>query len=139
MVRSIIAVVAGVIIGVFAVMIVETVGHALFAPPVGADAGSGVAALPVAVKASVLCAWFVGAFAGGVVASLVARRWAPAAWVVATTILLFAATAFSATPHPLWMMLSAVPATLLGGFLAVRASKAVYGRPPSAPSPGTGR
>jgi hypothetical protein len=138
MMRSIIGVLVGVIAGALLVLVVEAMSHRMFPAPAGfnpKDAGA-VASLPFATKFSVLVAWCVGAFGGGVAASLIARRWAPAAWVAAATIFLFAASNFSAFPHPLWMMLGAAPATLLGGWLAIVATKAQYGRPPSAPKPG---
>lgn len=138
MLRSIIGVLVGVIVGAFLVLIVEGVSHAMFPPPGNFNPNDpgAVAALPFASKAMVLLAWLVGAFGGGGAASLIARRWAPAAWVVAVTILLFAATNFTAFPHPMWMMIGSVPATLAGGWLAVVATRAGYGKPPSAPKPG---
>ncbi len=139
MARSITGVLVGVIIGALLVLIVEGVSHQLFPPPAGfvpTDPGA-VAALPFGAKFSVLSAWFAGALGGGVAASLIGRRWAPGAWVVAVTILLFAATNFSAFPHPLWMMIGSIPATLIGGWLAVIVTKATYGRPPvRSPKPG---
>lgn len=135
MLRSVVGVLVGVIMGALIVLVVEAASHQLFPAPTGfnpKDAGA-VASLPFATKFSVLVAWCAGAFGGGVAASLIAKRWAPTAWVVAATILLFAASNFSAFPHPLWMMLGAAPATLLGGRLAIAATRATYGRPPSSP------
>ncbi len=110
----------------------------MFPPPVAFDPNDpgAVASLPFGAKFAVLVAWFTGAFGGGATATLIGRRWAPAAWVVAMTILLFAASNFTAFPHPLWMMVGSVPATLLGGWLAILATGAGYGRPPSPPKPG---
>ncbi|HBS33318.1 MAG TPA: hypothetical protein DEA40_16565 [Parvularcula sp.] len=132
MVRSAFAVLLGVVVGAILVFVVERMGHALFPAPPDFDAASAtaVAALPLAAKVSVLAAWFVGALGGGAVASLIARRWAPAAWVVAMTILLLAGTSLAAIAHPLWMAIGAIPAALLGGWLAVVLTGARYGLPP---------
>lgn len=134
MIRSAFAVLFGVVAGATIVFIVERMGHALFPAPPGFDPASAaaVAALPFAAKAAVLVAWFAGAFGGGAVAALIAQRWAPAAWVVAMTILLLAGTSLAAIEHPLWMAIGAVPAALAGGWLAVAATGARYGRPPAA-------
>jgi hypothetical protein len=132
MVRSALAVLLGVVIGATLVFIVERMGHAFFPAPPDFDASSAtaVAALPLAAKFSVLAAWFAGALCGGAVAALIARRWAPAAWVVAMTILLLAGTSLAAIAHPLWMAIGAIPATMFGGWLAVLLTGARYGRPP---------
>jgi hypothetical protein len=138
MMKSVIGVLVGVILGTVLVFIVEFASHQIFPAPAGFNPkdAAAVAALPIGVKLSVLAAWFIGAFGGGVAASLIGGRWAPATWVVAVTILLFAASNFAAFPHPLWMMLAAAPATLAGGWLAIVTTKATYGRPASPPRPG---
>jgi hypothetical protein len=134
MLRSILAVLFGVIAGAFLVFLSERVSHMLFPIAAGFDPTKpgAIAALPFGAKAAVVIAWFAGAFGGGGLASLIARRWAPAVWVVAATILLFAMTNFSAFPHPLWMVIASAPAAGLGGYLAVRLTGARYGRPPVA-------
>ena len=136
MLRSVLAVLFGVIGGAGIVFVAELVSHGLYPVPEGFDPTKpeAIAALPFGAKAAVVVAWFAGAFGGGVIAALIAERWAPAAWVVAATILLFAGTNFSAFPHPPWMMIASLPATLIGGWLAVVVTRARYGRPPAAPA-----
>ena len=138
MIRSIIGVLVGVIAGAFIVLTVEAISHQIFPPPAAFDAkdAGAVAALPLGAKLSVLIARFGGAFGGAVAALMIARHWAPAGWVVAATILLFAATNFSAFPHPLWMIIASIPATLAGGQLAILFARANYGRPSGPPKPG---
>ncbi len=138
MLRSITSVLVGVVAGALLVFVVQLFAHQFFPAPAGFDANNpeAVESLPFATKFSVLVSWWAGAFGGGMLASLIARRWAPAAWVVAVTILLFAATNFSAFPHPLWMMVGSIPATALGGRLAIKTTRASYGRPPSPPKSG---
>lgn len=134
MLRSILAVLFGVLGGAAVVFVAELVSNGIYPTPEDFDPtkAEDIAALPFGAKAAVVLAWFAGAFSGGVIAALASMRWAPAAWVVAATILLFAGTNFSAFPHPLWMMIASVPATALGGWLAVSLTRARYGRPPAA-------
>lgn len=136
MLRSVLAVLFGVLGGAAIVFMVEAVSHTIYPIPKGFDPtnAADIAALPFGAKFAVVFAWFAGAFGGGAVASLIAKRWAPAAWVVAATILLFAGTNFSAFPHPFWMMVASLPATALGGWLAVLITRAKYGRPPAPPA-----
>ncbi|HNS86404.1 MAG TPA: hypothetical protein PKH09_05835 [Parvularculaceae bacterium] len=139
MVRSVLSVVIGVIAASALVLIVELVGHSMFPPPTDLDPGdpASIAKVPFSAKFAVVIAWFVGAFGGGAVASLIAKRWAPAAWVVAGTILLLAGVTMLQFPHPYWMMIGAVVATGLGGFLSTKLTKAYYGRPfAGGPKPG---
>ena len=139
MLRNILAVTAGVVAGAALVFAVERAGHAMFPAPAidfsdAEQARRAIAALPLATKASVVAAWFVGAFGGGVVGSLLSKRWAPVAWVVAATIFLLAASSLMAIPHPWWMSAGAAMAAALGGFLAVRVTRARYGAPAPPPS-----
>ena len=139
MLRSVLSVVVGVIVASVLILIVELVGHSMFPPPAGLDPNDPafIANIPVSAKIAVVIAWFVGALGGGVVASVIAKRWAPSAWVVAGTVLLLAGVTMLQFPHPLWMMLGAVASTGIGGFLAIRITKGYYGRPfAGGPKPG---
>lgn len=139
MLRSVIGVVFGVALGVLVVYAAEAVGHALWPSAIAIDASDAeqmrrlVAATPTGAKIMVAAGWLVGAFLGAVGALLVARRWAPVAWVVAATILGLAATNFVAIPHPIWMQVAAFAGCPLAAVLAVRATGARYGAPPAAP------
>jgi hypothetical protein len=138
MVRSISAVLVGVIAGVVVIFVAGRLTVGFYPVPEGFDPSraADIAARPLGSKLAVVFAWFAGAFGGGLGALLVSKRWAPAAWVVAATILLFAGANFSAFPHPLWMMLASLPATAFGGWLAVRLMRARYGAPPGAAEKG---
>lgn len=133
MLRSVLSVLFGVIAGAALVFVVERISLTVNPVPAGfnpAEAGA-IASLPFSAKAFVVFVWFAGALGGGAVASLVSKRWAPSAWVVAATMLLFAMTNFSAFPHPLWMVLASAPAAGLGGYLSVKLTGAKYGPPPA--------
>lgn len=129
MIRSIIAVIAGVVAATAIAIFGEAFALSLIVPPgeFVTAAGDWVAfeSLPISAKASALAVCFAGSFGGGVVASFIARKWAPAAWVVAATLILFCA----GLPHPLWVKAVSVPIALVGAFLAVKATGGYYGRP----------
>ena len=129
--RSIAGVVVGVIVGAVLVLIVEFIGHRAFPPMTPLDVGdaNAVKALPLGAKVALLIAWAAGAFGGGAAALIIAKRWAPVAWLVAATILLFAASNFLSFAHPLWMVIGSVPAAALGGWLAIIATRADYRSP----------
>ncbi|MFN0024527.1 MAG: hypothetical protein ACKVS5_11600 [Parvularculaceae bacterium] len=134
MVRSVFAVIAGIFAGAILVFVIERAGHAFFPAPPGFDptAPGAIASLPFQSKFSVLIAWFAGALGGGIVAALASRRWAPTAWIVAATILLLAGTSLASIDHPPWMALGSIPATALGGVLAIKLTRGRYGAPPAA-------
>src|SRR3990167_3711905 len=122
MLRSVIAVTAGVLLGVtvviFGAFIVTQMTPEL----------SGLNSLPVVNKFGVVGVWFVGAF----LASLVGRRWAPASWVVAATMALFAMSNFASDPAPFWMIALTLAGIAAAGWSAVKMPSASYGAPPAA-------
>jgi len=144
--RSLFAVIAGVVFGVVMVKIVEAVGMALFPPPdIGVDFSNPetlkdraamarfIAAVPLGGKIAVVVGWFLGALGGAVLALLAGRRWAPLGWIVACAIFLLSVTNFFAFPHPLWMVAGAVFAALLGGFGATALTGSTFAPPRAAP------
>ena len=139
MLRSVLAVVAGIVVGAFAVFALESVGHVVFPSSIAIDKSDPaqmrrlVEATPLGAKLFVVAGWFLGALSGGVASLALARRWAPVAWVVAASFLGLAAMNFFAIPHPLWMQIGAVLVCWLGGALAVKIMRGVYGPPPSPP------
>jgi hypothetical protein len=89
-----------------------------------------MAQIPVGAKLFVVAGWFIGTLAGCALTGLLSKRWAPAVWVVAATMLFFTASTLVAIPHPAWMMLAGFASAPLAGFLAVKATRAKYGAPP---------
>lgn len=130
MLRSILAVVLGVLVASAVVYVGEMAGHRLYpTPSIGAvdcsisasyaektTAQVCIAATPFGAKFAVVVGWFLGALAGGVAALLAGRKWAPLAWLVALIVFLLCVFNFMAFPHPIWMIVGAVLAALLGGF-----------------------
>jgi len=135
MLRSILAVVAGVLVGAVVIFLTESLGHMIFPPPEGIDLKdpeqlkSIMKDIPLGAKLGVLAAWGAGVFAGGVAALLIARRWAPVAWVVAATLFTLAGVTMMAIPHPWWMIIGAVLVTCAGAVAAIKLLRASYTRP----------
>lgn len=139
MLRSVLGVAAGIIAGSIIVFAVEFLGHAFFPAAIAIDKSDPeqmkrlVEVTPLGATLFVVLGWFAGAFGGGVAALMIARRWAPAAWVVAATFFGLAAMNFVAIPHPLWMQASAVIVCAIAGALSIRVMRGRYGAPPAAP------
>jgi hypothetical protein len=140
MLRNIGAVAAGVVAGAIVIFIVEGAGHMIFPPPDGVNLKDPAAlagimeSIPLGAKIAVLVAWFAGILAGGSAALYIGRRWAPVAWVVAAALFGMAAVTMIQIPHPLWMMIGAVVATLAGAFGAIKLFHGTYAPPLAAKS-----
>lgn len=125
MLRKLLATIAGLVIAVAIVALIETLGFALYPPPASLDFEGKeqliryIWALPVPVLLVVLAAWTVGAFAGSVTASILAWRRARMGCLIVTGFVLIAAVSnMLMVPHPAWFMVTAVIVILLAGYLA---------------------
>jgi hypothetical protein len=126
---KILAVVAGIVVAVLIVFVVETAGHEIWptAPPPGVDPHDPevlkaiMPSIPVGAKVAVIVGWVAGAFGGGFVAAKIARN-ARFAWIVGGIQLAFGAITMFSIPHPLAMLIAGLllplPAAMLGGMLA---------------------
>src|SRR5205823_1202661 len=112
MIRSILAIVAGLVVAIILFMAVELLGGLLFpfAPPPGVDPWTNpeamkthIASLPLAAFLLVLAGWFLGTFCATVLALRIARR-APAvhALILCGVLLLTALLNLLSFPHPTW-------------------------------------
>ena len=122
MLRLIGGIVAGIVLALATVFLVELIGRVVY-PFDDIDmhdrqaVGEMIAAMPVGALLIVAAAWLLGAFVGGAVAARIGgRRWA--AWLVAGIVLLFALATILMYPHPAWMQIAAIVAPALGGLLA---------------------
>lgn len=115
MVRSILAVLAGVLVMGITVAAVQWLGHSIFPPPPGVDPTNHdamialISSMPVMALAFVLIAYAFGTFLGAYTAatiSLAHRR--GVALVVATVMLALIAMNFAMIPHPTWMVVLGV-------------------------------
>lgn len=125
MLRTILGIVAGVVVAFVVLMGLEMAGHAAMPPPAGLDPADPedlkqmVASASTAAKAWVVFAWFAAAVAGGWLARRLSRAsWA--GWVIAGLIVVGGIANIMMIPHPLWMQIAAVVAPLLGGWLVTR-------------------
>jgi hypothetical protein len=126
MLRSILAVLAGLVVAWITVSLFEFASMHTFPPPPGVDVrdpqqvAALVSRMPAGALALVLAGWVVGAFDGGLVAALIAKHRVPAV-VVGALVALSALAMVMMVPHPLWMSIAGVflpvPAALSGAWL----------------------
>lgn len=125
--RMALGIVAGIVVAFLCVFAVEWVGHGLYPPPAGLDAGDPadqarlMAAMPAAAKAMVLVAWFVGALAGAWTANRISGR-SLAGWIVALLVIAAGIATMVMIPHPAWMWAGGIALPLLAGWIAERMS-----------------
>ena len=129
MLRTILAVLAGLVVAWITISLFEFASMHAFPPPPGVDVrdpqqlAALVSQMPVAALALVLAGWVVGAMDGGLVSTLIAKRRVPAI-VVGVMVMLGAFLMMVMVPHPLWMAIAGVllplPAALFGAWLVRR-------------------
>ena len=131
MLRTLLAVVAGVITAMLLMFALEAVGLMLFPPPAGlqinneADLALLLEMSSTGKKLWVVSGWALASLAGGWVAARISRRHPRGAAVaVGTLIVVGVVMNAMAIPHPLWMnalgVLLPLPMALLGARLARR-------------------
>lgn len=111
--RTLLAVLAGLIVMMLTVAAVEAVGHTLFPPPEGVDFRDPevlrrlMDTLPAQSLAMVVFGWALGSFAGAYIAARIARvsRLSAAIAIGAVMSLLVIANIVM-IPHPVWMILA---------------------------------
>ena len=117
MLRSLLAVVVAVVLGLTVAKFIEGAGQA----GLGLSAGAADAA---GYKALLLGGWMIGAFAAASLALLIGRRWAPLGWLAAASLFLDAAITAGGASLGWVMWPAAALVTGLGGLLAVRLLRA---------------
>lgn len=132
MMRSLITVIVGVVVGRITTGLVGMAGHALYPPPAGLELdGTGdawrlyLASAPTGMFLALLAAGAAGAFVGGLVAALLSeRRRVLHALAVGALQTGFAVIQFRMVPHPLWFVILGVtvllPIAALAGLLVGR-------------------
>jgi len=126
--KTVLGVVAGIVVAFLCVGGIEAIGHLIFPPPPDTDLTdpAQVARImelaPPAAIAFVALAWFVGALAGAFVADKIAGR-ALAGWVVALLVLAGGVATMMMIPHPMWMWAIGIALPLIAGWLAQRLAK----------------
>lgn len=124
-VRGVMAILAGLVVAMLVVGMVEMAGHAIFPPPEGLDLTKLedqrrlMEVVPLAAKIAVVAAWFLGALAGCAVAAWLSRSIRPG-WVVAGVMVLLSIYTTQMFPHPVWMIACAVALPAIAKLLADR-------------------
>ena len=123
--RSLLGVLAGAVVAVVVIMIVETVGMWLYPLPAGVDPtdsaalAAAIPSLPIGAFLFVLASWVLGAALGSIVALRVARG--PARWpglAVGCLVLIGAAYIIMVVPLPTWFVGAAVVGIVAATLLA---------------------
>lgn len=112
MLRTIGGIIAGIIVFVVSLMLLELLAHQIFRTSPSGPADQGTLAF-------VAIAYFVSSLAGGMTAVKISgERWT--AWLIALLVAAGAAYTLTSFPHPLWMQVASIVAPLLGGLAASR-------------------
>ena len=131
--RTILGAVAGLVVAVVTIMLVEFAGHQVYPPPEGLnpmvteDMAIIMQLLPFGAMLFVVAAWVIGAFEGGFVAALIARKGHPRAAAIVPALMVMAgvvAMVIAMPAHPKWMaiagLLLPIPVALLGAALVAK-------------------
>ena len=120
------AAIAGVIVAMVAIQLVEMLGHLVYPPPADIEFGDPgqvrefMSTLPVGSLLFVGAAWTIGTFLGTLAGALIARAGAtPYAIVVGGIVLAGAATMLMIIPHPWWFTIAAPLSIIAAATLAV--------------------
>ena len=134
MLRTVLGVLAGLVVAMLLIFVLEFIGMAMFPPPPGmalqneADLARLVAESSIGKKAWVVFGWAFASLVGGWLAALISRRHRRIA-ALAVAVFIVAGTLMNAMviPHPMWMnvlgVLLPVPLALLGAKLATPRSR----------------
>lgn len=121
--RGFLAVIAGVLAGMAAMMAVSYVGDMLFPTPAARAAGGAIeqataafANTPLQMRLCLVLAWFIGGMVAGVVAKLIVRD-GRIAWTAIGILTALTAVNIFVLPYPVWMEIANVAAPLLGGLI----------------------
>ena len=125
MIRLVLGIVAGIVTGMIVISLMEMIGHAIWPPVAGMNAGdmdavrASIAAMPLAALGFIVAGWTAGAFVGALVANLIAGR-ALAGWIIAGLVVVSIIANAAMIPAPIWMPASGIVLALLAGWIASR-------------------
>jgi len=132
--RNIGAGLAGVIIAVLSVWLVQKIGHAVYPPAEGLDLQdlgamkAYVEALPIGALLFVIASYFVGTVVGTCAACAIGTMLPRVfAMLVACVMLVATGVNVAMIPHPVWFIALAVIAIVVGAWLGTKCKRATTG------------
>jgi hypothetical protein len=138
MVRSVVAVLVGVVIATVGILALESLGHLVYPLPEGVNPNDMEAlkkvlpTMPVGAFLCVLFMYAVGSFVGGLIAGWIARRAQTVhALIVGAILMALGVVNMLMLPHPGWFWAASLLVYLPPAYLGSRLAP----RPPSAPQP----
>ena len=128
--RNIGAGIAGVIVAIALVWVVEFAGHSIYPPPADLDLGNSdvmrayIDTLPLGALLTVAIAWFVGSLGGCFVACRLGSA-RPLVYALVVGGVMFAGAVFSLLiiPHPLWFSALGIVGIFVGTWLGMTLSR----------------
>ncbi len=132
--RNIAAGVAGVVIAMLLVWLVQTVGHAVYPPPADLDVNdleamrAYVGTLPIGALLFVIGSYFVGTAVGTCAACAIGTM-LPRVFAMFVACVMLIATAMNVAmiPHPVWFIVLAVVAIVVAAWLGTKCERATAG------------
>lgn len=124
--RTILSVLAGLVVAWLVMSLCEFGSLALHRPPPGLDLRNPealalhIASAPLSAMLLVLAGWVLGAFLGGWVAARIARHRRAAPLVIGALVVLGVIANNMLIPHPLWMTIAGVALPIPAAWFAAR-------------------
>ncbi|MFA5965921.1 MAG: hypothetical protein WC804_18040 [Sphingomonas sp.] len=125
MIRKILGVVAGIVIGYMIILAADALNQWLYPIPVDLDPSDDAAmsayafALPLPVRLIYVGGWFIGTFCGAWL-SMRISDWRYGGWIIALLVIADGVLRNLQFAEPLWMEVAAILAPLLGAWLGAR-------------------
>lgn len=135
--RNIGAGLAGVLIAMLSVWLIQKIGHAVYPPPADLDftdmaaARAYIETLPIGALLFVVASYFVGTAAGTCAACAIGTM-LPRVFAIFISCLMLVGTAMNviSIPHPVWFIILAVVAIVVGAWLGTMCERATASKPP---------
>ena len=137
--RCLFAVIAGFVVGVIVVILVQIPGYFIHPPPANFNVSDAaaikahMAKAPLPAMLPVAFAWFAGPLVGSWLAAIIARRPFPAL-IIAVMFLGADTWNLASFPHPLWLVMVGLLAPLVATWLGVSLATRMI-NPPAGPQP----
>jgi hypothetical protein len=133
MIKNVLYVLSGVIIGGAVIYLVESIGHKIYPLPENfdwtdtEDIENHIASLPIGAFVIVLLAYILGSFAGGFMTALYKNSGLPNAVTVGFALLLLGLLNMLMIQHPTWFLVVSLmiylPSAYMGGRLGLKIAK----------------